>query len=128
MTKWLMINLYTVVKHIQWKISNIFISFLLCKSLFWSLPIIIHPVQVSRWNMPWWLTRSIILLNFPPRSQIIVPWPKNEKIFYSAHIETSSSVILGKLLVITEFEYFHEGPTISHKNSETCTPCPFIRC
>ena len=128
MTKWLVINLYTVVKHIRWEISNIFISFLFCKSLSWSLPIIIHPVQVPRWDMPRWLTRSIILLNLPPRSQIIVPRPISKKIFYSAHKETLSPVIYGKLLVITEFEYFYEGPTISHKNNETCTPCPFIRC
>ena len=83
-----MINLYTVVKHIRWEISNIFICFLFCKSLSWSLPIIIRPVQVPRWDMPRWLTWSIILLNLPPQSQIIVPRPISEKNFYSAHKET----------------------------------------
>ena len=48
----------------------------------------IHPVQVPRW-----LRGLIILLKVPPRSQIMSPWPINEKVFYPGHKETLPQVI-----------------------------------
>ena len=38
------------------------------------------------------------------------PQPINGNIVYPGHIETSSPVIFGKSLVLTELKYFQQGP------------------
>ena len=72
-----------------------------------------HPVQVPRWDVPRWLPYSIILLKLPPRCQITPPRPINLKVVYLGHIKTLSPVIFGKLLLLNELKYFHQGPRCS---------------
>ena len=74
----------------------------------------IHPAQVSRWDVPRWLPRSINLLKLFPWSQTMPSRPINKLFFYRGHKETLSPVILEKLVVPTEIEYFQHGPRSSN--------------
>ena len=58
----------------------------------------IHFVQ-PQWDQIRWLPQLIILLKVPPRFQIMLSLPINEKFFYPSHKETLSPVIFGKIRV-----------------------------
>ena len=57
----------------------------------------VHPVQVPRWDAPWWLPRPINLLKLSPRFQVLPPQPINEYVFYPSHKETLFAVIFEKI-------------------------------